>query len=293
MSTYSKWFINVIVVFGLIVGTGSILRAGVNDQLEDRPDSELTAPLPGDFRSPGTPPGQGRAIRKYAVDDSGPGATNFGAAPVHDSPSFFTVRSDRLEYRRTGEKGNGVYLWDLQAWYGNDYDKIVLETEGEWEEDHSEAVELMYDRAITPFWNGRIGVRQLAEPEPERSFLVVGVSGVAPQWIETETNLVIGEDDDIRADLEAEYNLLFSQRLVLQPRLETEFAMQEQPEYGIGDGFTGAELGARLRYELSRKFAPYVGVSWETDLGETADITRRNGGDEDAFFFVTGVRFWY
>jgi copper resistance protein B len=217
--------------------------------------------------------------------------------PVHDNPFFATVRSDRLEVRSSEETEENVYLWDMQAWAGWDHEKIYLESEGEQENggDEPEAgtVELLYGRSITPFWDARVGVRQTIEPDPTRTFGVIGLTGIAPQWFETETNFLVGESEDVRADLELEYNLLFTQRLVFQPRLETQFSFQEQPELGLGDGFTDVELGGRLRYELSRKFAPYVGVSWESALGETRDIAQRGGADPDAFFAVAGLRFWY
>lgn len=267
-------------------------------RFNDRPDT-MIAPsrYPADYESPARESKPGNEIRKYAVDDTGSGATNFGVSPVHDDSTFSTVRSDRLEIRSSDETSKNVYLWDLQAWTGSDYEKLYIESEGEREngagEVESGQVELLYGRAISPFWDARVGVRQTMEPNPARTFGVIGFTGIAPQWFETETNFLVGESDDIRADLELEYNLLLSQRVIVQPRLETQFLFQEQPELDLGDGFTDVELGARLRYELTRKFAPYVGVSWESSLGETRDIASRNGSDPDAFFVVWGIKFWY
>lgn len=264
----------------------------------DLPDTAIApARFPANYESPGKEPPDGQAIRKYADDQPGQGPGNFGMLPVHDDPFFATIRSDRLEVRSSEETEENVYLWDMQAWAGWDHEKFYLESEGEQENgaDEPEAgnVELLYGRAITPFWDARVGVRQTIGSDPTRTFGVIGLTGLAPQWFETQTNFLVGESDDVRADLELEYNLLFTQRLVFQPRLETQFAFQEQPELGLGDGFTDVELGGRLRYELSRKFAPYVGVSWESNLGETRDIAQRSGADPDAFFAVAGLRFWY
>jgi copper resistance protein B len=267
-------------------------------QFHDRPDTAIApSRYPADYRSPARKPASGNEIRKYAVDDTGLGATNFGVAPVHDDPIFFTFRSDRLELRSSDETAEDVYLWDLQAWMGRNDWKLYFETEGEREngadEVESGQIEVLYGEPVTPFWDARVGVRQTMEPDPARTFGVVGFTGIAPQWFETETNFLVGESDDIRADLELEYNLLLSQRLIFQPRLETQFSFQEQPELDLGDGFTDVELGGRLRYEFHRKFAPYVGVSWESSLGETQNIVERGGGDPDAFFAVVGLRFWY
>lgn len=288
-------FVTLAMLVVFVSGVPGLLRAA--ERSPERTDGVVAERFPEDYRSPGRKPPEGKAIRKYAVDDSGPGATNFGVAPVHDDPWFTTVGSDRLEWRSSEENDNDVLLWDVSAWIGDDDEKVYVESEGEWEENHSEAeaatLELLYGRAVTAFWDLRMGVRQDLEPEPERSFAVIGLMGMAPQWIETDLNFNVGETGDYRLDLESEYNLFLSQRLVLQPRLETEVAFREQPELNLGDGFTGVELGTRLRYEYHRKFAPYLGFSWESDLGETRDLTQRAGDDPDALFAVVGVKFWY
>jgi copper resistance protein B len=264
----------------------------------DRPDTVIApSRYPEDYHSPGNEPPQGKAIRKYAVDQPGPGPGNFGRYPVHDNPKFATIRADRFEYRTSNESGE-VFLWDIQAWYGGDYNKLYLESEGEWpdgmDSPESMITELLYGRSYSAFWDVRAGIRQLdVESGPERTFAVVGLLGLAPQWIETQANLLVGEDDDYRMDAEFEYNLYLTQRLILQPRLETEVLFRDQPEYNLGQGFTKIETGVRTRYELSRKFAPYLGVSWGTSLGETRNIVQRGGNDPDSLFFVAGLKFWY
>lgn len=283
----------IITYFGLSPAFGQS-----NTRYNDLPDTKIApSRFPDDYHSPGKKPSEGKAIRKYAQDQSSPGPGNFGVDSVHDNPFFATVRSDRLEIRSSDETSENVYLWDLQAWAGYDDEKIFFETEGEREngadQPESAQFELLYGRAVTAFWDARIGVRQVTQPDPSRTFGVLSVSGIAPQWLETEANFLVGESDDIRADLESEYNLYLSQRFVFQPRLETQFAFREQPEFGLGDGFTDVELGGRLRYEWTRKFAPYVGISWESSLGETRNIEQGTGADPDKFFIVAGLRFWY
>jgi copper resistance protein B len=260
----------------------------------DIPDSEITAELPADYRSPGASPPSGAAIRRYAIDDPGDAATNFGVAPVHDNMVFAAFQGDRLEYRALD--GNDVLLWDIQAWIGPDFHKLYVESEGEKVEGgdvEAAQIELFYGHAVFPFWDMRAGVRYDPEPNPERGFAAIGVQGLAPQWFEVELNAYLSEDGDLSAAFEAEYDILLSQRLVLQPRIETEVAAQDVPEYAIGAGLTGWEVGLRLRYEITRKFAPYVGISWEQALGETADLVRAEGESVEDFAFVAGARIWF
>lgn len=238
---------------------------------------------------------EGQTIPKYAVDAPGPGTTNFGIEPVHDSPTFFTLRGDRFEYR-SFDDGETV-LWDVRAWAQRDYNKLFFESEGEYslDEDTFESLEtrFLYGRAITSFWDLRGGLRYDFEPNPERAFAVLGILGLAPQWFEVDANFYLSEDADLYFRLEAEYDLLLTQRLILQPRLEFNLAAQDVAEYETGTGFTGIELGLRLRYLISRKFAPYIGVSWESALGETKNIVESSGGDPETTSFVAGIRFWF
>lgn len=251
--------------------------------------------MPEDYHSPAAPPPAGQEIRRYAVDDPGKGATNFGVAPVHDNMLFYSFSSDRMEYRSFDE--GEAWLWDVQGWIGRYYNKLFFESEGEYsiEEDTFESIqtELLYGRAISSFWDLRAGLRYDFEPDPERAFFVIGFQGLAPLWFEVDANLYLSEDGDLSFGMEAEYDIMLTQRLILQPRLELEASAQDVRKYDIGAGFTGIELGLRLRYEISRKFAPYVGVSWESALGETANIIERSRGDPDTASLVAGVKFWF
>jgi copper resistance protein B len=261
----------------------------------DMSEQAKQSAMPADYQSPPPPPPKGQEIRKYAIDDPGNKATNFAMAPVHDNRLFYYFSGDRFEYRSFDE--GEAYLWDFQTWVASDYNKLYLESEGEWsiDEDKIESaqVELLYARAITSFWDLRGGVRYDFEPDPERAFAVLGIKGLAPQWFEVDANLYLSDEGDASFGLEAEYDILLTQRLILQPRLELGVAAQDVPEYGIGAGFTGVELGLRLRYEISRKFAPYIGISWESALGETANLIESGGGDPDTTSFVAGVKFWF
>jgi copper resistance protein B len=243
--------------------------------------------------APGPP--AGKAIRKYA-DDTGPEARkNFGVQPVHDNQMFAVFQADRFEYQAI--EGEDFMLWDVMAWIGRDYNKLYLESEGSWLVDAEEfeelEVELLYGRSIDAFWDLQLGVRHDFEPNPERTFAAVGIQGLAPQWFEVDATVYVSEDGDLSAGLEAEYDLLLTQRLIVQPRLETALAVQQVEEYGVGQGFNDVELGLRLRYEIRREIAPYIGVSWKRKLGETADLAEKEGEDTDTTAFVAGIRFWF
>ncbi|MFZ7125528.1 MAG: copper resistance protein B [Desulfobacterales bacterium] len=251
--------------------------------------------FPADYREAPEPPEGGGDIRKYAEDAQDGAQRNFGVQPVHDNELFAVFKGDRLEYQ--SREGGPVLLWDVEGWVGRDFNKLYLESEGVWSIDDEEVaeaeVELLYGRTITSFWDLRVGVRHDFRPDPDRTFAALGVQGMAPYRFEVDATAYVSEDGDVSAGLEVEYDLLLSQRLILQPRLETGIAVQEVEEYGVGQGFTDIELGLRLHYEIRREFAPYIGVSWSRKLGETADLTEAEGGDIETTSFVAGVRFWF
>lgn len=201
---------------------------------------------------------------------------------------------DRLEWQDTG--GDGTLLWDFQGWYGGDIDKLYIKSEGEvsLEDDEIEGVEVqaLWSRAVAPFWDLQAGVRYDLEPKG-RTHAVVGVQGLAPYWFEVDAAAFLSTDGDVSARIEAEYELRFSQRLVLQPRIEANVSAQDIPELGIGSGLTEIEPGLRLRYEVRRTFAPYVGVEWQKKFGDTADFTRANNEDTNKIVGVIGLRTWF
>ncbi|CAN5254860.1 copper resistance protein B [soil metagenome] len=192
--------------------------------------------------------------------------------------------------------GRDGYLWDAQGWYGGDIDKLWLKTEGEGsfgEKTEQAEVQALWSRAITPWFDVQAGARYDFAPEPERGHLVVGLQGLAPYLFEIDAAAFLSDEGDVSARLEAEYELLITQRLILQPRAEVNLAAREVRERGIGSGVNDVELGLRLRYEFAREFAPYVGVDWERKLGTTADFARAEGEDVGDISFVAGLRLWF
>lgn len=219
--------------------------------------------------------------------------------PVHE-PLVFHALVDQLEHRV--QKGGSVLAWDALAWYGGDYEKLYITTEGELRDygrggisqafERAE-VQALYSRLIGYYWDIQGGVRFDARPSPSRAYAAIGVLGLAPGYFEVNAQAFISQEGDLSARLELEYDLLITQRLVLQPRVEIDAALQDVPEIGVGTGISQLEAGLRLRYEFVREFAPYIGVNYETATGRTAKLARAEGEDVDAVAFVLGVRFWF
>lgn len=193
------------------------------------------------------------------------------------------------------EVGDNLQRWDAQAWYGSDLNKIWLKTEGERSDGSTEHAELhaYYSRAITPFFDLQLGARHDFQPQPGRDWLAIGLQGLAPYFFETETTLFIGDNGRSNLRLKASYDLLFTQRLILAPEIEANLYGKDDPTIGIGSGFSDIEFGLRLRYELRREFAPYLGVAWTHQYGDTATLTRMAGGDAQDVQWVVGVKAWF
>lgn len=208
--------------------------------------------------------------------------------------SFFQL--DRLE-NFTHDRHNGM-LWEGQGWIGGDYQRLWIKTEGEAEAPRIGGIEdgeiqALYSRAISPMFDFQAGVRQDLKPGRRRTFGVIGFQGLAPYQFELDTALFISNEGDVSGRVEVEYELLLTQRLILQPRVEANFTVQEVPRLGLGRGLSTAELGLRLRYEVKRQFAPYVGISWLGAAGRTADFDRANGRDTSSLTVVGGLRLWF
>lgn len=158
--------------------------------------------------------------------------------------------------------------------------------------EHAE-VQALYSRAIDPYFNLQAGVRQDFGVGPDRTYATVGLEGLAPYQFHTEAALFLSTKGELLGRLGGWYDQRISQRLILQPRVELNFAAQDVAATRTGSGLSDAELGLRLRYELRREFAPYVGVSWSRKLGDTARFARLDGNDVEDTAFVAGVRFWF
>ena len=234
-----------------------------------------------------------------AAGDNPAGSPDDWPLPLPDSELRYFVLAEQLEFRVNDE--DDLARWEIESWLGGDYNKVWLKTEGEWQtsgsSDGDAEVQLLYGRTIAPFWDFQMGVRQDvlfgSGPDRERTFAVIGVEGLAPYWFELTPALFVSDDGDVSFRLEGTYDLLLTQRLVLQPRVEVNAAFQDARKFGVESGFNDLELGLRLRYEIRRELAPYIGVNWLKKLGDTADLARDEGGDTSAVGFVVGLRLWF
>lgn len=234
------------------------------------------------------------AVPARAQETPQTGAPADWPLPIQDSPVVTFLQADRAEYRVTN--GDDGYLWDTQGWIGTDKNKFWTKIEGEGSKGEGlddAQFQALYSRMVTSFFDVQAGVRQDVGPGPSRTHAVLGLQGLAPYFFELDTALFLSDKGDLTARIEAEYDLLFTQRLIGQPRIELNFAAQDVDELDIGSGLSTAELGFRLRYEIRREIAPYIGVSWERSVGDTADLARASGRDPGQTSFVLGVRLWF
>ena len=209
---------------------------------------------------------------------------------MDDRAKVGMVSLERLEYVEGGAKA-----WSAQAWYGGDFNKFRLRTEGrhaDGEIEHAD-VELLWSHALAPFWDSQVGIRQDFGRGPDRTWAAFGVQGLAPYWFELSATAYVGAQGRTALRVESDYELLLTQRLVLQPRLELNAYGKDDHAAGIGSGLADAGFGVRLRYEIRREFAPYVGVEWRRSFGETADLARADGHDASDMQWVVGVRAWF
>lgn len=219
-------------------------------------------------------------------------------AQVMDDRIYWMVMADELEYAPAPE-GRPIVL-DAALWIGGDYDRLWVKLEGEGatlEREGEFEIQGLYSRLISPFFEAQVGLGiETAYGETDsrsRGFLVLGLQGLAPYWFEIEPQLLVSHEGDVAFAFDASYDLLFTQRLVLEPELELKAAVQNVPAFGIGSGLNHISVGGRMRYEVVRELAPYVGVVWHRRLGETADLARAAGEDAATVRFVAGLRLWY
>lgn len=209
---------------------------------------------------------------------------------MDDRATFGAFAFDRLEH--VAGDGRSATAWSAQGWLGGDIDKLRLRSEGTHENGafaHAD-VELSWSHAIAPFWDGQIGVRRDFGRGPDRTWAAFGVQGLAPYWFELSATAYVGEQGRTALRLEAEYEALLTQRWVLQPRAELNAYGKDDPAARIGSGLSDAAFGLRLRYEIRREFAPYIGVEWSRRFGRSADFARADGQSAGETRWVAGVR---
>jgi len=225
-------------------------------------------------------------------------APEFSNKILPDDKTYFYFVADRFEYYSI--KGTNPLVADIQGYIGKDYNKFWFKAEGEFlttEKEGEMEIQGLYSRPLTSYFDFQAGLRyDIAYNDVNtstRAFAVVGLQGLAPYLFEVDGSIQVSEDGDASGSFEGEIDLLVTQRLIIQPRFATSVAVQKVEEYGVGSGLNNIQLGLRLRYEIKRELAPYIGISWNRKLSETADLAKLEGADVSVFGVVGGVRVWY
>lgn len=212
---------------------------------------------------------------------------------MDDNASLGMFTLDRFERGRS-TSGDYATSWEAEGWYGNAINRLWLKTEGERDGSGTQdgRVEALWSHAFASFWDWQLGARHDFGQGPDRQWLAVGVEGLAPYWFETQATFYVGEEGRTALRLETSYDMRFTQRLILTPQVELNFYGKDDPRRGIASGLSNLEAGLRLRYEISRKFAPYVGVNWTRRFGSVDNepgVPERHARETA---WVAGVRIW-
>jgi copper resistance protein B len=248
--------------------------------------------LPAGDASAPPPPGDWYADRIYPKAEMD--RSRHAMMRENGGQTIAFLNFDLAEYQ--ARKGRDGFRWGVEGWYGGDVNRLTFKSDGEGVRGkgvEAAEVQLLYSRAVGPYFNLQAGVRQDLGEGSGRSYAAVGFEGLAPYWFEVEGALFLSDKGDLLGRFEGYYDQRITQRLIVQPRAEVNFSAQDVPETGTGSGLSDIELGLRLRYEIVQEFAPYVGVEWVRRLGDTARFTRAAGEDASGVSFVMGVRAWF
>ncbi|QTD31609.1 copper resistance protein B [Pseudomonas fluorescens] len=219
--------------------------------------------------------------------------TSHAGHQVHDSAINTYFLADKLEWQDADDAS--TLAWDLSGWIGGDINRLWLRSEGERSNGKTEDSEIqaLWGHAISPWWDVVSGVRQDFKPGDPQTWAAFGLQGMALYNFEAEATAFLGENGQSAVRLEGDYDILLTNRLILQPTAELNVYGKNDPQRGIGSGLANTEAGLRLRYEIRREFAPYIGVTWNRTYGHTADYAREEGEDRSEARLVLGVRLWF
>jgi copper resistance protein B len=243
-------------------------------------------------RSPPPPPALDHAADRF-YDPAAMATARTELRKEHGGATVSKVMANLAEYQST--PGGGGYRWEGEGWIGGDINRFVVKSEGDGSRRDglgSAEAQGLFSHAIGPYFDLQAGVRQDFTPRG-RSYATVGFEGLAPYWFDVSGALFLSTKGELLGRVESTYDLRLTQRLILQPRAELNFAAQNTAETQTGSGLSNAELGLRLRYEIKREFAPYIGVSWDRKVGKTADYARARGEDIGGATIVAGIRAWF
>lgn len=265
------------------------------DAMTGMDDGEAAAPSPGPEMETPPPPETGSGPPRAADAIWGADAmrpSRRALQQMHGDYPLLWLQADRFE-TQIGDGADG-YLWDVQGYYGGPTNRFWFKSEGEGgfgkQIDDAE-FQALYARAIAPFFDVQAGLRHDVAG-PDTTYAVLGIQGLAPYMFELDAALFLSHRGDLTARVEAELDQRITQRLIVQPRAELNLSAQDVPQLGIGAGLDSIEIGVRLRYEIVREFAPYVGVEQQWRTGRGAGYARAAGDGPSATKFIIGVRLW-
>jgi len=218
---------------------------------------------------------------------------------VHDTMVNTFTSFQKAEFR-TGDAPDAA-VFDTEGWIGGDFQRFWWKAEGEQESKGAKAgrveAQALYSRLVSPFWDFQTGVRvdrhYSGRTRRTTGYFVIGFEGLAPYWFDVEPALFLSEKGKASFKLTSSYDQLITQRWVIQPRIDLNAAFQDDPKRNVAAGINDAEFSVRLRYDISRQFSPYVGVTWRRVLGATAGLARRAGEDLSTTSAVFGLRTWF
>lgn len=287
---------------GTVLGQASDAPAHDHGSATPEPmvmDRDSATPEPMVMEHANDTPADSSALRDpHAYSDgytleSGPYAAEPGSRiSLADEMTFAGLWLDRFEY--VAKDGKDAMEVEGQVWRGDSYNRIVLRTEAalvNGSVDDAE-IDLMLSHAVAPFWDLQVGFRHQIANDHHRHWAILGFNGLAPYWFELDASLFATDSGQLFYDLEAEYELRLNQRLVLQPRIDIHSFSETDAQLGHGAGLSKAKLGARLRYEFSRQFAPYLGVERVSSFGKTAELLPVDQKRRQTWWTV-GVKFWF
>jgi copper resistance protein B len=214
--------------------------------------------------------------------------------PMMEQGILAHVLFNELEGRFNGT--NTEFRWEGQGWVGTDYNKLWIKSEGTLQSNGTlddGQQQFLYDRAISTYFDLQGGLRSDLDSRPARNWAAFGIQGLAPYFFDLELTGYVSGEGHLAGKLEASYDLLITQRLILQPQVELNLYSKADPARLVGARFSDIDTGLRLRYEINRKFAPYLGVVYEGKFGQTTNFARRAGESTGDVRFVFGVRAWF
>tara|TARA_R110002072_G_scaffold13418_7_gene56188 strand:+ start:18773 stop:19636 length:864 start_codon:yes stop_codon:yes gene_type:complete len=209
-----------------------------------------------------------------------------------DEHAFWAIAGNRFEF----DPDNDATTYDVQAWYGTTFNRFVVKAEGDFTKSNLQEsqTDLLFSRAFAPYWDLQAGVRvDIFDEGKNRNWLAFGIQGLAPYWFELDVTGYLSSSGRAAITAEVEYELLLTQKLILQPRAEVVMFSKDDLQNGTGSGLSNSSLGLRMRYEFTRQFAPYIGIERVNTYGQTSDLARTEGEATSDTVFLAGLRFWF